>query len=444
MLDKVKDAMSTYGMVSNGDSVAIGLSGGADSVSLLVALYQLKSLYGLELCAIHINHQLRGGESLRDENFCIELCNQLNVPLTVRRIDVQTYCESKRLSIEEGARILRYEAFKSLPVDKVATAHTLSDSCETIVYNLARGTGLKGLMGIPPIRGNVIRPLIHSTRADVENFLKVNGFSYVTDSTNLSDDHTRNRIRHSVIPILKELNPQFEKKVLDAIKVLSEENDYIDTMVDRVYSVSDDSKTLNVDIRKYDVAIRRRCIMKFLKENNLEYSREKVLLVDDTLLRGGKINVSKDVYLVTKLGIISIVKIPKNTPTCGITSMELPINGQCKILNKVIRTHLDKSIRFINKKLTYYVMDYDKIQGKALIRNRVFGDKIRLENRTFTSSVKKLINEYVPKEFRQSLCFIADDDGLICMERFGVSERVSCSSHTKNYLIVEILEESKG
>lgn len=441
MLSKVKNTISMYGMVSNGDSICVGLSGGADSVSLLVALNQLKDSYSLKLCAIHINHQLRGEESLRDENFCIELCNQLDIPLTVERIDVKSYCDKMKLSIEEGARVLRYEAFKGLSTDKIATAHTLSDNCETIIYNLTRGTGLKGLMGIPPVRGNIIRPLIQCTRADVESFIKDNHFDYVTDSTNLSNDYTRNKIRHNVIPILKELNPQFEKKILDTVTVLAKENRFIDDTVDKIYNVSEDGKVLNVDIRPYDVAIRHRCISKFLKSNYLEYNKDRILLLDDIVLKDGKINITKDVYLVSKLGIISIMEIPKDISKGEIVSTELVINGECRLFNKVIKTRLDKNIGFINKKLTYYVMDYDKIQGKALARNRVFGDKIQLKNRRFTSSVKKLINESVPKDCRHNLCFIADDSGLIFMERFGVAERVSCSSDTKNYLTIEIVEE---
>ncbi|MGN1412268.1 MAG: tRNA lysidine(34) synthetase TilS [Oscillospiraceae bacterium] len=442
MLNKIEDTISKYGMLSNGDNVYVGLSGGADSVSLLVALHQLKDLYGIKLHAIHINHQLRGDESLRDENFCIELCNRLNVPLNIKRIDVKSYCEDNKLSTEEGARILRYEVFKELSNGKVATAHTLSDNCETIIYNLTRGTGLKGLTGIPPIRDNIIRPLIQCTRTEVETFLKSQNFGYVTDSTNLSNDYTRNKIRHKVIPVLKEINPQFEKKVLDTVLVLSKDNNFIDSLVDEIYNTSSDGKTLNVDIRPYDVAIRHRCIAKFFKLNHLEYSKEKILSTDDIILKDGKINVTKDVYLVAKLGILSIIETPNTIKNDDISPIDLPINGECKLFNKTIKTHLRKNIGFINKKLTYYIMDYDKIQGKALARGRVFGDKIQLKGRRFTSSVKKLINENIPKEDRPNLCFICDDVGLIFMERFGIAERVACDKLTQNYLTIEIVNEN--
>jgi tRNA(Ile)-lysidine synthase len=446
MLEKVTKAISMYGMVTNGDSIYVGLSGGADSVSLLVALNELKEHYGISLQAIHINHQLRGEESLRDENFCISLCERLSIPLQVERIDVKGYCKEHKVSTEEGARILRYEVFKKLSNGKIATAHTLSDNCETMLYNLTRGAGTKGLMGIPPTRDNIIRPLILCTRQEVEEFLKVRGFSFVVDSTNLSDDYTRNKIRHNVIPTLKGINPQFESKVFDTISILSEDNSYIDGIANKLYedNISKDGKTLNVDLRKYHNAIKHRCIAKLFKDNALTYSHERILLIAQNIERDGKVNVTRDVYCVSKSGIVSIMDIPSKCTTPTDMFIELKINGITNFGNKVIETKLLEKIGFIHKKLTYYILDYDKIQGETHLRGRVFGDKIQLKGRGFTSSVKKLINENIPKDCRENLCFIQDDLGLIFMERLGVAQRVSCDKNTKRYLTIKIVENNQN
>lgn len=435
-----------YGMINYGDSIYIGLSGGADSVSLLVSLNELKDFYNINIQAIHINHQLRGKESLRDENFCIELCKQLDIPLHVKRIDVTSYCKDNKVSTEEGARILRYDVFKRLSKGKIATAHTLSDNCETILYNLTRGAGTKGLMGIPPIRDNIIRPLIMCTRKEVEEYLSSKGISYVTDSSNLSDDYTRNKIRHNVIPILKQINPKFENKVLDTISILSEDTQYIDSIAQKLYdeNISTDGKTLNLDLRNYHDAIKHRCISRLFKENNLTYSREKILSISDIILNDGKINITNDVYFISKMGILSVVKVPKvctdSTPVC----IDLVINGTTTMLNKCIDTTLLENPTFINRKLTNYILDYDKIHGKAHLRSRIFGDKIQLIGRGFTSSVKKLINENIPKDKRSNLCFIADDMGLIFMEHFGIDQRVACDKNTVNYLIIKIEEKHQN
>ena len=443
MIDKVKSAISMYDMLSSGDSIYVGLSGGADSVSLLLILNDLKDVYNINISAIHINHQLRGEESFRDENFCIELCKRLNIPLYVDRIDVTSYCKENKVSLEEGARILRYDSLQKLAKGKIATAHTLSDNCETIVHNLTRGAGLKGLTGIPPVRDNIIRPIIFCTREDVENFLHQKGINFVTDSTNLCDDYTRNKIRHNVIPILKEINPKFERKVLDTIEVLNEDGNYIDTVADTLFedNISTDKKTLNVDLRKYHNAIKHRCIKKLFKENNLTYSHEKILAIDNIITNDGKINVSNDVYFISKMGILSVANISRKCTNYVPMSTDLLINGKTTIFNKTVETTLIRNSTFINKKLTNCILDYDKIQGKALLRSRQFGDKIKLKNRGFTSSVKKLINQYVSKDCRDTLCFIADDLGLIFMEGFGVSERVACDENTKNYLVVKIVEK---
>lgn len=446
MLNKIKNTISMYGMINNGDSIYIGLSGGADSVSLLVSLNELKNFYNISIKAIHINHQLRGDESFRDEQFCIELCKQLNIPLHVERIDVISYCKNNKVSTEEGARILRYDVFKRLSNGKIATAHTLSDNCETMLYNLTRGAGTKGLMGIPPIRDNIIRPLIMCTRKDVEDYLSSKKISYVTDSSNLSDDYTRNKIRHNVIPILKNINPKFENKVLDTILILSEDNNYIDSMAEKLYNenISTDGKTLNVDLRNYHNAIKHRCITKLFKQNNLTYSYERILAISDIILTDGKINITNDVYFISKLGIISVVKVPKSCKNDTPIYIDLPINSSVTVLNKCIETTLLENPTFINRKLTNYILDYDKIHGKAHLRNRIFGDKIQLIGRGFTSSVKKLINENIPKDKRSDLCFIADNLGLIFMEHFGIDQRVACDKNTVNYLIIKVTEKHQN
>ena len=157
MLNKVAKTIEKYDMIKKGERILVGLSGGADSVSLLLCLRELG--YS-NISACHINHQLRGDESFRDENFCIELCRSLDIPLQVHRINVREYCEKNSVSLEEGARKLRYDIFSQSNCDKTATAHSLSDCFETMLFNLIRGTGLKGLCSIPPVRDNIIRPLI--------------------------------------------------------------------------------------------------------------------------------------------------------------------------------------------------------------------------------------------------------------------------------------------
>lgn len=205
-LEKIALACADYSMIERGDAVVAALSGGADSVSLLHALKQLEGQLGITVSACHINHHIRGEESDRDMLFCEELCRGLKVPLTIREADVPSM-QQKHESLEECARRVRYGFFEEVSRGKkLATAHNSNDCAETVLLNMMRGTGLKGLCGVPPVRGNIIRPLIYCTRAEVEEYCRENVLSWVTDSTNLCEDYTRNRIRRVILPEMLKVN----------------------------------------------------------------------------------------------------------------------------------------------------------------------------------------------------------------------------------------------
>ena len=199
--NSVLKAIKQFSMLEKSHNVTVALSGGADSVSLLHILYELRDELGITLSAAHLNHMIRGDEALRDENFARQECEKLGIPFFCERADVPKYAKEHRVSTELAAREIRYEFLSNVSDGLIATAHTASDNIETIIFNLARGTGLKGLCGIPPVRENIIRPLIFCTREEIEAYCSANRLSYVTDSTNLSDDYSRNKIRHTIVPV---------------------------------------------------------------------------------------------------------------------------------------------------------------------------------------------------------------------------------------------------
>ena len=197
----------------------IALSGGADSVSLLLVLKHLESELGITLEAAHCNFHLRGDESLRDEEFCKQLCRRLHVPLHLIHFDTHAYADLHHVSIEMAARDLRYAYFEQLRRDihahDICVAHHRDDSVETVLLNLVRGTGLRGLRGIQPRNAHIIRPLLSHSRQQIEQYLDALGESYVTDSTNLHNDVKRNKIRLNVIPLLRELNPSVSQSIFE-------------------------------------------------------------------------------------------------------------------------------------------------------------------------------------------------------------------------------------
>lgn len=222
MLSKVKDYIKKHNLLNSNDLYLVALSGGADSVALLLLLDEM----GCQLHAVHCNFHLRGEESDRDERFCEQLCQQKNIPFHRIHFDTMTYAETHQVSVEMAARELRYRYFEQLRKDigaaGVCVAHHRDDTVETVVLNLVRGTGLRGLTGIQPKNGNILRPLLGVSRAEIEEYLRVKGQEYVTDHTNLETDVLRNKVRLQVIPLLRQLNPAVSENIQRTAENLSD------------------------------------------------------------------------------------------------------------------------------------------------------------------------------------------------------------------------------
>lgn len=442
MINKIDRFINENKMLANGDCVVCGLSGGADSVCLLLALSVLREKININVEALHVNHSLRGSESDSDEEFCRKLCKELDIPFKSERCNVKKYASENSLSDEEAARILRYEIFRKNSIGKkIATAHNANDNLETVILNLARGSAIKGLAGIPPVRDNIIRPLLTVTRNEIENFLSSRNQNFVTDSTNLSDNYTRNKIRHKIIPLLQEINSSVVKTSIGALEVVRSENEFIDHEVRKAMQNCRNGNSFS-GLDKYDQVVRRRCLAVLLSDNSLPYSSERLTMADDILLNGGKMNLSNDTFLLSDENNLEIREIPSYNKHVDLSAYL--VLGENKIFpDKIMFCTLNecenlKKIEDVHRNLTFYSLDYDKIIGRAIVRNRRFGDKIQLCGRTFNSSVKKLINETVPKEQRSSLHFIEDEAGTIFAEAIGIADRVKPDCDTVRILNIVI------
>lgn len=431
MLEKVTNTIEKYGMAKKGESLLCCLSGGADSVALLLCLREL----GLEVRACHINHQLRGEESLRDEAFCIELCQRLGVPIEVHRVDVHAYCTEHGVSVEEGARQLRYAIFEQSGCDRIATAHTLSDCIETAVFNLARGTGLSGICSIPPVRGNIVRPLIECSRAEIEDFLRSRGQEWVTDSTNLTDDYTRNRIRHNIVPLLRELNPSLERTMYGTLDNLRDDNALIARLADEFFEAARSGDGLDcAKLLAAEPALSGRAVRRLFAENGAECPRETVLRIRRLCAQGGKLSVGSGVYAIVKNGRLTLEREVGRLPDIEFAA---EIGAQQLFFDKKVELCVENGAN-VHKKITNYAADYDKIKGVIVIRNRRSGDKLRLCGRGFTSDVKKLLQSRFPPDQRRRAVILADSEGVIFVEGFGFAERVRADASAKAVLFCKI------
>ena len=249
MLSKVARYIEKYKLLNPSELYIVALSGGADSVALLLLLDEM----GYKVHAAHCNFHLRGAESDRDEAFCEQLCRDKNIPFHRAHFDTCEYAELHRVSIEMAARELRYHWFEQLREDigaaGICVAHHRDDSVETVILNMARGTGVHGLTGIRPRNGYILRPLLCVSRAEIEDFLAQRGQKYVTDSTNLEDEATRNKVRHHIIPELQQLN----SKALENIQRMTERMAAVEVLLDDYKQKSVRVEADRTVIRKTDV-----------------------------------------------------------------------------------------------------------------------------------------------------------------------------------------------
>ncbi len=441
MIHKVISTIEHYNMFDKGTTVIIALSGGADSMALLSVLSTISSEYQLNIIAAHVNHCLRDDESDRDELYVKEYCARSGIELRTLKVNVKNIASSTGESIEECGRRIRYEFFNSINQRaKIATAHTLSDSIETIIFNLARGSALKGLCGIPAVRDKIIRPLIKCSRKEIEEYCRMNNISYMLDSTNSDDKYTRNHIRLNIIPQLNRINQSYDEAISRCSQILYEDEDLLSQLSDELLNSARIKKDFNAKIlASSHVALRKRVISSILFEKTGLFAENKhIISVDSLLCNGGSLQIKKGTTVLVKNGILSF---PINFQNIGHWSLdfkegiiEIPENViEIKIIN---RKDLDK-LQYIHNNILDNCFDYDKIIGKAIVRSRCNGDSIRLSNRKCTKTIRKLFNEKaIPAIDRSKIAMIADNEGLLWINGVGIAERCEITKETSKIVLI--------
>lgn len=445
MISKAVLSIEKYSMLKNINKVFVGFSGGADSTALLHFLYFFASDKGKKFTveAVHINHCLRGEESVRDENFVKSFCSEIGVKLHLKRVDVKNVAQKNKIGLEEAGRMVRYEIFESLAENgnnKIATAHTLSDSCETFIFNLIRGSSLKGLCGIPPVRGKIIRPLIGVTREEIEQYCKENGLKYIQDSTNFEREYTRNKIRLDVIPVLKKINPNLEKSVSRTLSLISEDEKYIEQQTEKALNFIKLDQGYDAEkFKKFPYCLKSRLIIKIVKESMDKIPEKKHVdlickIVDDE----GTVSLSKNKFLVSKNGLLEIVENKsKNSIQWEYTLKNVNNLTETKT-NIIIKTiPFSEYKNLLEKPEKSNVIDSKKLSTECVIRNRRAGDKFTLPFRKVTKTVKKLMNEFkIPEKSRNKLAIIACGKEVVWIDGIGVSEKYRVNKHTEEVAII--------
>jgi tRNA(Ile)-lysidine synthase len=453
LIEKVLHTIQKYSMLSHGDRLLAGLSGGPDSVCLLTVLERLKPEFDLHLSAVYVDHGLRPEETPHEIEFCKDLCGSFDISFSIKHVDVKSVVK-KGVNKQEAARELRYNAFNEtayeVNANRIALGHNADDHAETILMRLFRGTGPYGLSGIPPVRKNIIRPLIEIERTEIERFLENEGIAFIIDSSNLGEEYSRNKIRHSIMPVIKKMNRDFVKTISRTSEIFREEERYFEILVTKILMKMITRKTdksielFLAPMVAMDTVLLRRVLRRAIDETKGLRGISLIHIEDIMeLIKSGK---SGDrVYLPGDMRAI------KSYATLFITSekphrldtytLESPGETVLKessmvLVSKII--NIDDIADYGNGK-TAAALDADKLSFPLTIRARMPGDYFYPAG----FGKRKKVQDYfvdgkIPRDERDSTPLLINNNEIVWVIGHRVDERYKIDKNTKRVLKFEI------
>ncbi len=467
MVKNVVEYMQKHHMLENGDSVIVGVSGGADSVCLLSVLADLRQSMKLTVVAAHINHMFRD-TALRDEEYVQQLCEELDVPCEVKRTDVALLAKEQGISFEEAGRNVRYAFFEELmekcDADKIAVAHNKGDCAETMLFHLFRGSSLKGLGGIRPVNGVVIRPLLDVTRQEIEAYLREKKIPWQTDETNNSTEYARNYIRHEIMPLAEKLYAGAERRIADSAADLRDAEEYLEYKMKEAYLQYCNLQDGGVFIRDKIVS----------EEHTTIVSRvlyQAIAVIGGTVRDVGKVHVQELMNLfelqsgrkislpagtvayriaegifirreINALGTgVSVALLSKEDLERGEEiSFEIETLGEVRA-----KLLLNYELKNIPQKTYTKWFDYDKITKCPVFRKRAEGDFLAVNDEGGCKKLKEyFIQEKIPVYKRDETWVLADDNHIMWVPGYRISSFYKITEETKRVLEITIGGRADG
>lgn len=411
----VRETMEQYDMLPSGTRVLCGLSGGADSVSLVLCLCAL----GYDVCACHLNHGLRGAQSDDDEAFCRALCARLQIPFLSEYQDAAAAAAQSKESVETAARRIRYAFFErcacELGAGRIATAHTADDNLETMLFHLIRGTGSAGLAGIPPVRGSVIRPLLAVERCQVEKYLIERGQNWRTDASNLDDSYTRNRIRHHVVPALREIEPAAARHAVQTAALLRQDNECLESLACTA------GTQLSVQtLRNMPPALASRAVRGLLRhagvpvgETGQRHIASVLALAQKT---SGEISLPGGRRAAVRHGVLYAER--------SAPRREQALFPECPVDFGAYTVLVARKISDIHSSFKLYPIAYDTIKAESLtVRTWRPSDRMTLPGARGTRSLKRLYAERgIAPDRRDTLPVLCIGDAVVAAAEIGTDQ----------------------
>lgn len=439
MKDKFLSAIEQYSMFSPGDTVAVGVSGGADSMCLLSLLTEYAGELGITVTAVHVNHCIRGAEADRDEEFVRGFCDSRGIELLVKRADVPALARLSGEGTELTARKERYKAFREAGTSRIATAHTGSDAAETLLMNLSRGASLRGLCSIPPVRGNIVRPLIGCTREDTERYCRENGIAFVTDSTNLTDEYTRNRYRHTVVPALAAIQPSFEANALRCLAALRRDEDYLAGQTEELFRLCYDPGSRSLNVSRLETAhesLRYRVLFRFIAElSDADAETKHVEALLDGMHTGCAVTLPSGLRIRSDGTRLFPEEEPAERPPAEERLIDCSVPCSFEFGSRIIRLIPSDTKKTPDK--SALCVDFSKIDDIIKVRPRHSGDAVVLPRRGCGKTLKKLFNELkIPPCEREDIPVFCDSSGIIAVGGITCDASRLPDKNTEKYLII--------
>ncbi len=415
-------------LINKGETVAVALSGGSDSMALLYYMISQAEKLPFNLIAINVEHGIRGEESLLDSKFVASQCKALSVPLLTYSIDCVKEAKKQKLSIEQVARKLRYECFYDAlskgKCDKIATAHHNDDNVESVLFNLFRGTGIKGLTGIKENYENkIIRPFLSVKKAEILKYVEENAIPFVTDSTNLSDEYTRNFLRLNVIPKIREVFPDFDQSIYALSKIAKREDEYMDSEAKKAVIESENTLSILTDTPK---AIFYRAVFIILKKLGLEKDWESVhadavySLVSSQ--NASMVNLPKNIVAIREYErIVFFKEEEKDKKPFPFSLGNFTFGDKTIIVNDVLSPDLKSGL----------FGDLDKIPKGAIIRKKQDGDQFAKFGGGTKSLSDFLTDKKIPLRERDNLPLLASGKEILCIFGVAISNKIKVDDNTK-------------
>lgn len=458
--NKVYKFIFNNNLINENETIIVGVSGGADSLSLLNILFELKNKLNIDIVVAHIEHGLRGDESIRDRDVVINFCKDRNIEYRVREIDIKKEANKRKISLELAGREIRYEFFNEIANEfenaKIATAHTANDQCETILMRIIRGTGLNGLHGIKKNINNIIRPIIFLERYEIEEYCKEKNINYCEDSTNSETIYTRNKIRHKLIPyIQEEINENIVNTVYNFANTMNEYDEfikkYIEDISHKYIKCENDSIIILKEARDLQSIIQKELILLAYEKINLDrkdFDRISIEEVQKNLnsnKTGTKSILNNEIIVINDYGDLVFSKnIKKNKNFLkeiklsfeNSNEFDYNINGHIFKFELIENKNID--FKNNNEKFVKY-FDYEKISGKIYIRNKRDGDRIIPLGMKGSKKLKSyFIDNKVSRNERENAIVLEVNNNIAWVVGFLQSDFFKVTDLTKKILKINL------